>query len=163
MGLGGRRTLLVAAAMSVGGCAMFLDGELNDRELPPLRELEPPPSLFIEGEVRDARTLAAIRDAEITVHGEPSGPASTIAKTRTDASGRFALTFDRVREHVEPSWLAQATFGTEPHDDWVAVIVVTVASKDHCAAPHRFERHEVPTPLTIYVSPCEGSAAPVTP
>jgi hypothetical protein len=163
MGLGGRRTLLVAAAMSVGGCAMFLDGELNDRELPPLRELEPPPSLFIEGEVRDARTLAAIRDAEITVHGEPSGPVSTIATTRTDAGGRFALTFDLVRERVRPGWFEESMIGTEPHDDWVEVVVVAVASKDHCAAPRRLGVLDVPTPLTIYVSRCDGSAAPVTP
>ncbi|HYG67789.1 MAG TPA: carboxypeptidase-like regulatory domain-containing protein, partial [Anaeromyxobacteraceae bacterium] len=160
MGLDRGRAFLAAAAMSVAGCAMFLDNGLNERELQPMPELEPPPSLFIEGEVRDARTLAAIRDAEVTVRGDPAGPASTMATTRTDAAGRFAMTFNCVRERVRPGWLEQNTIGTEPHDDWFEGIVVAVASKDHCAAPRRFGLGEIPKPLMIYVSPCEAPVVP---
>jgi hypothetical protein len=156
-----RRAVLLVVAMSTAGCGLVQGHEeLNGRELPPLRELEPPPSLFVEGEVRDARTLAPIADAEITIRGEPAGPASTAVVARTGADGRFAVTFDRVREQVRPGWLDETVFGTEPHDEWVNAIVVAVTAKDRCTAPRRYGVHEVPKPLTVWMSPCATGPTP---
>jgi len=137
----------LAGLVLLGGC-----GLLQASDPTPDYIRFPDTARTVDGEARDAVTLAPVPDAEVELSTERPGYSKRV---RADPGGRFSVDFSGLREAIRPSVPEQIIMGAEAQDVLVGWVSLRAVAGDRCSRAITWEGSRPPSkPVLLLMEPC---------
>lgn len=139
------RLVAAVAVLSLSGCGLLL----SQADVPEYVR-HPRTAYFVEGEVRDATTLAPIPDAEVTLETDRPG---YVLVRRADPGGRFSIGYSAMSRR---SGVVDSLLGDPADAQLVTRISIRARASGRCSPTHTFDVEAVPeTGFLLLVADCD--------